>query len=282
MSKVRFNIGTEDGPRTLFTANERPNGDLVFDLKPPPFFRLPGGATPHRIERQKYSVHRSLQTTEGNTITQRTFYPDRGPSDHYHFSRALKQRDCFAPLFVRRYPDLRQLTPVAVSPANQVDLGEVEAECFQLILGTYVANADRTFNPTEHINISVAQHRMTHFRIVVLWSFLTIPSHDSGDIAHVFTQRPELVDDPEEREVNELTMNGFDEAGCIQGMAEATSRIVNRFFAEHFEALPGPLRTLFSDCVKLLQTGRRDTPEWQKYMEQVVGPARERFLLETT
>src|SRR4051812_17001800 len=154
MSKVRFTITTEDGPRSLFTVNERRNGDLVLDLKPPPFFRLPGGATPHRIERQKYSVHRSLQTAEGNTITQRTFYSDREPSSHYHFTRALKQHNGFAPLFIRRYPDLRQLTPLPTSAADRVDLGEVEAEHFQLILGVYIANADREFSETDYVNIS--------------------------------------------------------------------------------------------------------------------------------
>lgn len=283
MSKVRFTITTEDGPRTLFTLNERPNGDLIVDLKPPPFFRLPGGATPHQIARQRYSVHRSLRAPEGNAINQRTFYSDREPSAHYHFTRALKQHNGFAPLFVRRYPDLRKLTPHAPeSDVARIDLGEVEAEHFQLILGAYVSNAGRAFGETDYVNISVAQRPMTHFRLVVLWSFLTLPSHESGDIAHVFTQRPELVDDPQERELNELTMNGFDETGCARGLAEASSRIVNRFFAEHFAELPSPVRTLLLDCIKLLKAGRRDTPEWQRYLDLVVSPAREKFRRETT
>ena len=280
MSKARFTITTEDGPRTLFTVNERPNGDLVFDLKPPPFVQFPGGATPHQIERQKYSVHRSLSTWEGNAITQRTFYKDREPTDHYHFSRALKQHNRFAPMFVRRYPDLRQLTPLSASSAATVDLGDVQAEHFQLILGAYVGNPDRTFGELDYINMSAAQHSMTYFRVVVLWSFLTLPPHESGDIAHVFTQRPELVDDPKERRLERNTMNGSDEAGLAQGLAEAGSRMIDQFVAQHFAGLPSSLRAFYLESIKLLKRGRRDTPEWEQCVERLT-PARLRLQRQT-
>src|SRR5689334_17979016 len=113
MSKVRFTITTEDGPRTLLTVNEIPNGGLIIDLKPPPFLRLPGGATPRVIKLQKYSFHRSPKTPEGNTIHATTLFSDGSKQDRYHFTRALKQYNRFAPIFVRRYPDLRQITKPA-------------------------------------------------------------------------------------------------------------------------------------------------------------------------
>ena len=111
-------------PRTLFTVNERPNGDLVFDLKPPPFGpdsqavrrhtrlsgRVLGSSKPKYLGRQRDHATHLLQRPGAH-----------GPLP---LQSRPKAAHCFAPMFVRRYPDLRQPTPLSASSAGHVDLGD--------------------------------------------------------------------------------------------------------------------------------------------------------------
>jgi hypothetical protein len=269
MSKVRFTITTEDGPRTLFTVNERPNGALLFDTKPPPFFRLRGGATPHKIERQKYSLHLTPDAPDGNTIHGTTYFTDGSKADRYNFTRALKQYDRFAPIFIRRYPHLSQITRPSPKAAEHVDLGYVESEFFHLLLGAYVSNRDRAFSGMEGTDFSIAQHPIGRFRITVLWCFLGLPPHTSGHTAHVITERPELVEDPQEQVRNESTMNGFDEDGCLLGFGLTCRTLINDFTDEHFEGFQEPLRTQVLEAVRVLKTGQRDTAEFRAYLDTI-------------
>jgi hypothetical protein len=143
-------------------------------------------------------------------------------------------------------------------------------------MGLFVSNPARAFAEIAGANFSVAQHVIGHFRIVALWSFLTLPPHETGGTAHVVTQRPEVIEDPEEHLDNEYTMNGADEIGSSAEFSKACSHLINVFVGEHFGPLPEPFRTFFLECTKLIKAGRRDTAEWKAFREHVIA-ARDRL-----
>ena len=264
MSKARFTITTEDGPRTLFTVNERPNGDLVFDLKPPPFVRFPRWCDSSEL--QKYSVHRSLSTSA------RACHQRNAPSTKTGSPRTIttsvgpKQHNRFAPMFVRLYPDLRQLTVVgfATPPSWRRSSRALPTDfSFSNVRNPHIVHLGNSttstcFPPTTHQTVLPCVRGAMHL-------FLTLAtSRERGHSPRLHIQPPNSWSEPKERQLERNSlMNGYDEAGRAQGPAEAGSSNHQSILSlcSSQEDRPSSLRPFTLKSIKLLRRGRRDTPE---------------------
>lgn len=241
-SHLRLTIETEAGPRLLLSIAERKQGDLVLDFKPSPYGREIGSRRlTGQIASQKFSVHCTPNAADGNTITHTTVFRDGTSTKHHHFSRAIKQTNSFAPIFVRRFYNLASGdTLTHNSKAEVFCLGEMQASHFTLMLGVFVGARDRPFEAPDDDRISVYQKPFGMFRVVVLWSFFPLPSDETSESAIIMTLPPGTADKSLYERSFE-TMEGYSEQECVGFFYNITGGLLSSFVLMGGIGPPTPL-----------------------------------------
>jgi hypothetical protein len=207
---VRFTIQTDDGvSRTLVSVSEkRKDGTLTIRLKSDQLRRLPGlGAsltgTGPRLMSQKYSIHASTQSKRNiNYIHHTMIYEDGSENskeaETAHVTEAIKTNNGnFAMLYCRRCPDLRSDIFKSQGPtAEEVSLGSIDSEHFTLIYSLIATHPDNTFDPSDLPDINVIERRFSRVKLILLWTFVSLPSHRTSLTGHYRTIDPKDVTAP--------------------------------------------------------------------------------------
>ena len=218
LAKVRFTVAVADADRNLFSIVQRKNGDLTIGFGFAEKFEfVPQNP---KITHQKYSVHRSPNSVEFNTITHEIVLSDGSKFRSTALTDAIKGKTGFQPLFVRRCPDLsidRYLLPVD-DKAVRAQLTSSDMP-LTLVYGVYVGEAGAAFGPQP--NVSVYEWDFEHFKIVVLSQHLALPPHRTGMLFHHVTVDPRNADSSVHDHLRKM-MRGQSAALCTTHFTRAS------------------------------------------------------------
>jgi hypothetical protein len=259
--RVAINVGGK--PRSVLSINEKTDGGLNLHLKFAKYSR--NDQTKNKITGEfltnKYSLHRSAADSKGNTfhLTVRTSNqrPDEKASA-YHYTRAIKTRMRFAPVFLRRVPALDS-PEFSLTPANRqmLSLGTMQPKEKTLFIAIAVGPTGRKLKREDPLKqIYHLQHHFSFFSLIVFWWFLDIPSHYTGDAIHPITSKDTDGLTPDEIEATTQLMGGFNDIEIVAFMSKQGEMLAKKYIA--FLKAHEPL-------------GKHLTAS-QKLLEPIIGP----------
>jgi hypothetical protein len=216
-SVARFTIDVKGTPRSVLSLGLGKHGDVFMHLHSAAhvteagvLVSSPSSLSYHgeRIAEQRYSIHPSKESANFNTITHTLRLVTGQTIPSRQVTDAIKTKT-FAPVYARRCPDLSEARYIAKrQAATTISLGSYDPKRFTLLHAVCVGSSAKQFNLGTPGNINVAQTTLGEVRIVVLWSFLCIPSHASGNIIHVLTGDPDAVEGENEKAMLKRLMKG--------------------------------------------------------------------------
>lgn len=200
--RTRFTANLNENSRTLFSVDERQDGDLIaFIPKEEHFFDISSSTLPGEKDRyaeNRISVHRSTYS-DGRTIKHTMRTADGSTRKTHSFVRNSKSNLCW-PMFSRAVPALSssQYDHKPKAKDKEVIIGIVDENVSTLLLNVFVMSKNRT--PP-----SFRQCRMTYcdfkfFRIVVYSNYVNFPAWDIGATAVTGTL-PQLINDAESHDL---------------------------------------------------------------------------------
>lgn len=275
---VRFTLSTKDGERQLFTVRETDHlGTLLLDCKLAPYLGYEGNKGP-AFKHQKYSIHVSDESPDGNLITNRIRLADDERLDLYHWTRAIKSNNGFAHVYSRRFYNLLLAQPPKARSRDVIEnLGSWDP-FFTPLLGVFVGDSHRTFDPTTiPPHVIVVQRCFTRFSVVVMLTYLTVPPDATSDIAHVHTFRPEVAQLEDEQ--NLTTIEGGDEVSSIESFTFTANDLVDQFMLRQSDSIAksGLAEWVFPTIwrgAEFMRTGVATGEEWQAFklrLEKIRG-----------
>jgi hypothetical protein len=200
MPVARFTVDLEGQPRALFSVNEK-RDETTLGLKSP-FINARSGRGNSSLEipltdqsqviEQRYSIHPSRKSPKINVIKQTMVRADGRRWFVRHYTQAIKKRERFAFLFCRRCGLLNRPEYLVSGKFDNISLGSFDLSYFTLIYAVIVGARDTVFLPAKNVDgVNVIQRPFNNLRIVVLWTFLNIPSQPRLMTAHSATAPPE-------------------------------------------------------------------------------------------
>ena len=261
MPAKRFVVDLDGHPRSLFSVVE--SGDeTTLGLKSSSHnMKLGQGAplsipisNPTEILQQKYSIHPSPESEQGiNVIKQTLLLADGRKIPYYHYTRAIKSGENFAFVFCRRCGQLEQPHYIARGTSH-ISLGSYDPTRFVLIYAVIVGAKETEFSHQSPIAVNVKQVVFNNLRLIVLWSFLSVPSHPSTFSAHI-------SNDP--RDPESWLGDSADE--CVRFFAKHAIDLREELFELQEKAHPPEDMAIFRRFGQFFQVGFTDTREYQNY-----------------
>jgi hypothetical protein len=149
-SRTRFMVRTPNGPRTLFSVIEKANGELVITLKTGGYFGSPPQPDSRVIE-QRYSIHTSPKSPDYNVMKLTINMEDGRPVHLVALTDAVKKRNGFSTLLVRRCEDLSRLdeAPRGQNKERILTLAEYDPARGNFYYGIFVGHPDTVFDATD-------------------------------------------------------------------------------------------------------------------------------------
>ncbi len=193
-SSVRFAFNIDGSPRNILSVGQKACGDLILNLKPSKQFRdvdsLDGKDD---VIEQRYSIHASTQSKDGIDVIKQTLKLANGEIiNTRHYTTAMKAGNSFAPIFIRRCPNLSiERYKITNQKAKIIKLADYDHNLFMPIFMVMVSRFNREFVLPSFDNYSLTQHEFSLFRLVIIWCFLgPILPHHTGELVHVITIPP--------------------------------------------------------------------------------------------
>ena len=224
-NNIRIAVVCGDKPRCILSVKERRNGDLLLDIKGRqlahpiglPFVR-PDQWRGDPIREYRYSVHMSPASMTGiNTIKLHHILRNGKAITAVQYTAAIKQTNNFSPIYVRQCSALSDAY-YDIKAGERFDIvDKFDSDAFVLVFGAFIASAGRTFLSHPSPDIALRQITFREFSLLLMWSFLTVPSHDASSFEH-FVTKP-----------CEAQTHGHDENACIAIFRDARSRLRERF-----------------------------------------------------
>jgi hypothetical protein len=217
-----------------------------------------------QIKEQRYSIHPSPESPDGNLLKS-TMRIAAGKTFHTrHWTKAIKSGQGYAPMFVQRCPTLdSENYSVTKAGIQELSLGSYDPQHFTPFFGVLVAARDNEFElpvatqfPAIFVPINVAQHQFRSVRLIVLWSFLSLPSHPSS-MASLFQTN---VDKPELTE-------GLSTQQCCDHFAQECWKMEDelRMFM-YFELKGDPYEPVSFPLERYFENGTLLSPKAAEYM----------------
>jgi hypothetical protein len=273
---LRVTINANDRPRTLFSVKDPPNGEMLVSRKSPDTLR-PFGLNPQnipikegvfpKIKEQRYSVHPSQGSADSNQLKSTTTLASGKAFLTYHVTKVIKSGERYAPMFIQRCPILDSENFSASRPGvREISLGTYNPQHFTPFFGVFVAARDNEFDlpaatewPAVFVPINVAQHPFRTVRLIVLWSFLSLPSHPSSMASLFQTSK----DTPERTEgLTALECRNYFALECSKMEEELRMFMYMDVNGNPHEPFTVPLERYFSD-------GTAFTPAAARYMQDL-------------
>jgi hypothetical protein len=227
--------------RVLFKIREKANGGLTLLLRHGEHFRsydkpMELGA---RTSVQRLSIQATGSSSDGNLIHQ-TLTTDSGTIDKYYWTEAIKQKQGFSLLFSKLNPTLDhdRYKLKENHKTEIVSVGHYDPKMFVLCYAVLVSAPEREFSTYYAGWFRYAQVQFRNFRVVVLISFLSLPSDSFGDLIHSQSSR----DDAKENEELALHLKefqrGHDEAWCADHFSYHLRLLLAKLKERHPEMTP--------------------------------------------
>ncbi len=181
--------------KSLMRFEIRPSGDVVHLLKHASHFRLEGVPehSDKEIKQQRYSFHRSLNSSENINVIKQTYEFKSGEVMNSRLvTPAIKNKSGFVQVYSRRVQNLtseRYDTKKHSKGTVEESLGEWEMKNSNLFLSVFVGSASLNANYMDDI-VNVRSFVMGDFRFVIAWTYLIMPALGSGTYQHNITTNP--------------------------------------------------------------------------------------------
>jgi hypothetical protein len=213
----RYTIKTDGERRVFLSISERASGDVTVILKHADYHMGVASNPDELIRTQRYSLHVSPKSLDYSTV-KHTIELDNGRRlTSAHVTSVVKgDVGRFAILFQRLVPDLRNdKYRIGIHDKAKIcNLGEYDPANFTFSHALIIGSPSHEF-PTLGGDFNITQRVFGKFRLVVLWSFLTLPSAPIGRLVHNLTVPPELAGNTELEQQMKNLMDGVDARECI-------------------------------------------------------------------
>jgi len=207
-----------DQPRVIFWIEESSTRDLTIILRYPKYIRLnvPGEDPPKKrqLVDMHFSVHRTQKSpTRINAITGTIHMDDQAQNVKVlHYTKAMKHNNHAAHVFAMRSSNLDHEQFIKnVIEGDFHSLGFYDPDHFQLVYQVLVSSKDTApLSSLEETNC--LQIDFVHFRITILWTFLSVGSDISGHLLPFASVKPEEMDsitDEDLKKFHQLLPEGF-------------------------------------------------------------------------
>jgi hypothetical protein len=204
--------------RVIFWIEESSKQDLTVILRYPKYIRLDlPGENPPKIRQlvdMHFSVHRSLESpTRINAITGTIHMDDKAQNTKaLHYTKAMKQNNQTAHVFAMRSSNLDHDQFIKDDIEGDFhSLGFYDPDHFQLLYQVLVSSKDTP--PLSSLGeTNCKQIDFAHFRITILWTFVSMGSDISGHLLPFATIKPEELDSVEDEDLkkfHQLLPEGF-------------------------------------------------------------------------
>ncbi|MGM4915904.1 hypothetical protein [Tardiphaga sp. 813_E8_N1_3] len=267
-NRVSFNIGATNERREVFFFLENlKTGDLKLFFRRTKFHN-PYAKTDDRVgklvDEQRYSIWTSPDSPHGINTIHHTYRVGNDQEESFSFTKVVKEKTGFIPLFARRCPNLAKdhykakLTPKTVS----VDLGSYDPAAFIFLYSVFLGPAERVFRLYMEKDVNFAQHHFSKFSIIVLWNFLSLPSTDDGYKSHYI--RPHPTDIQKQPDLLRHADLPLQESDCVLEHLRKAAYFRHQFLCwiedQH-------VRRTSSTFGQLFQFGTRNSPEYRKHVQ---------------
>lgn len=113
-----------------------------------------------------------------------------------------------------------------------ISLGLLDAANFNLVMGVFVGARDRIFDPMAAVGpyTNITQNKIGEFNLVLLHTFFRAPSIQHGNMAYIYTKRPDTLTDPISIAHNRQLMDGFDERRASRLFSEMAMRFEGMYW----------------------------------------------------
>jgi hypothetical protein len=197
--RVSFCIDAEGAQRELFFVLESDKtGDLKLIFRRTLYHNPDNKGDPlagKLIDEQRYSIHTSPESIHEINTIHHTYRVGEEILNGYSFTRVIKARSGFVPLFSRRYPNLAMphYVPSFKRSTIVAHLGEYDPTVFMLLCTVFLGPPGRAFSLYGDNDARAVQYQFAKFSIVVIWNFLSLPSIGKGWNMHVEIPHPEAI-----------------------------------------------------------------------------------------
>lgn len=189
--RVTIRVGGK--ARSLISFNSTRAGDLIISIKAAEQMRDPflllaeaGQSKLHGrgIVQQRYTLHRSDGSNTDNVI-QHTLELDSGEVLRpRQITKSVKSGN-FTHIFSRRYPNLvSSRYEIGRPAANHIELGDFNSSRFMLVTSLFAGLSDTQFEIKEWPDCNVMKQSIGIFQLIIIWSYIALPSHESGSLIH--------------------------------------------------------------------------------------------------
>jgi len=239
LKRLRYTVLVNGRPKKILSVALQSRGDLIIDFKAAEEGRSEPrtSKTDSMIELHRLSVHTSRNSPEGNQIKS-TIVASDGPIYFYHFTRAIKNTMRFAPVLHRRFPDISYNWDESTEKSD-ILLGGAgyQSNTHTLMTSLFIGPAQRLFFDlnfsSEATNYYLRQDIIGNYRIVILYTFLPIPSIQHGISHFENTFVPGSNGDPYREFINNFVMNGYDE----KQIRDIFHRKIGEMSQNHFDII---------------------------------------------
>ncbi|MCD0503299.1 hypothetical protein [Bordetella petrii] len=264
--KVRCCITAASRPRSLFTIEERPNGDLLIAITSAARSREIGGVSTNKqapIREQRISVHRSTNSPYKITTIKLTRILQDG-EEHIapHITSAIRDQANWAYLFASRRPDLA----LNEYDASQRDgarwsLGSYNPLRFTLFFSVLVSAPHLRYKSPSGARLNSSTYQFEHFAVTALWTFLAVPSTPSAMTTFNMTLDPTGMP-PTVREVMTPNLEGWSDEQMPTFFFAALDILVRDLWAYIPKAFPRPMALYYQSFFRLgyFPSGVADKP----------------------
>lgn len=285
---TRFAINVNGTPRSLFTVRISNQGSLLLSLKRPKMFRDFGvivedsGKTVEHgkeIAEQRFSVHPSPFLPDENVIHY-TMYVDGSPKiEHRHYTRAIKINRRFALMFAKRCTDLSiGRYNLSSGKGEVISICEYHPTKFTLFCSVLVGPSGLPFDVPnfdccEFHNI--VEREFGQFKLVLVYSFFSLPSHSTGAISHYGTIDPATQSD-EERQVYAHFIDGLYPMQSLvtifntfRNLAAEMVSIIKQEASEKYEGVRLKKIRQVLDVSDFYKEGTIGSDSWKRHREKM-------------
>jgi hypothetical protein len=235
-------IAVDGRQRELFRILEKANGGLTLILKHAALYihhRKPDSDPLPEMSFQRYSIHPSNEDPNGNLI-HHSFGHQLASSETHYWTDAVKRKQGFALLFARHCPTLA-VDRYLLKPERRaaiLDLGSYDPNKFILCYAVFISHPEIEFATFYADWFRYDQVRFGKFRLVILITFLSLPSSDYGFLVH--SRSSKFADDKGAEFAAALAeeLHGHDESWCISRFAYHLQEMKGRLEAR-YPIIPG-------------------------------------------
>lgn len=174
--------------KALFRFELKKSGDVLMYCKHAQFYR-DSGTKPNSeegIKQQRYSFHKSQNSADGiNFIKQTLDTTSTAEINTYIVTPVIKKKSGFVHIFSRRTPDLTPERHNANKKSKYriLDIDEYDSRSSTLFYSIFVGSSNVQV-PNKVTSANVLSFIIGDFRYLVIWAYLPIPSHNTGNLVH--------------------------------------------------------------------------------------------------